>query len=389
MKKILLVLLIFSPLILLGANRDPIILFHGFMGWGRAEMKGYRYWGGSFDLEDSLRQQGFEVYTVSMGPISSNWDRAIEAFYQIKGGQVDYGSAHSEKYNLIRKPESKQYPGLYPQWDADHPIHIFAHSMGGLTARMLEYLLKTEFPDEESSLLTESHDGWIKSITTLSTPHNGTTLAPIIEDFFPFLQKIAPVFGGLTEDSFIEGLYDFDLEQWGLERREDEKLRGYFKRLKASPLKDSHNTCIWDLSIDGAREFNSLYHTDPEVYYFSFATSATRRQKHSPKQIPDSAMTWNLWSSGFALGRSSLMDSTWYENDGIVNTISMEAPYTGDHGPEPKKNWGGTPQIGVWQFMGKMHYDHHKLVGHDHKKNDEEIIRKFYNDHFTLLYELD
>ena len=76
----------------------PLVLIHGFLGWGREEMAGYYYWGGRSDLESHLRDAGHKVYTVSVGPISSNFDRAIEAFYQIKGGQVDYGIEHSKKY---------------------------------------------------------------------------------------------------------------------------------------------------------------------------------------------------------------------------------------------------------------------------------------------------
>ena len=82
---------------LFATAKIPIILIHGFMGWGRDEMPGYYYWGGLTDLEEYLTSEGFEVYTVSVGPISSNWDRANEAFYQIKGGQVDYGFYHSKK----------------------------------------------------------------------------------------------------------------------------------------------------------------------------------------------------------------------------------------------------------------------------------------------------
>ena len=78
--------------IIIAQNNCPIILIHGFLGWGREEMEGYYYWGGRTDLEAVLRKEGYEVYTVSVGPISTNFDRAIEAFYQIKGGQLDYGN---------------------------------------------------------------------------------------------------------------------------------------------------------------------------------------------------------------------------------------------------------------------------------------------------------
>ena len=144
--------------------KTPIILMHGFIGWGRDEMNGYDYWGGTIDLESYLISEGFEVYTVSMGPISSNWDRAIEAFYQIKGGQVNYGLKHSEEYGIIQSPNNKKYDGYYPIWDTNHPVHIIAHSQGGQTARMLEYILKYNNPDEDSELLSNKRNGWIKSV---------------------------------------------------------------------------------------------------------------------------------------------------------------------------------------------------------------------------------
>ena len=93
---------------LFSQNSCPIVLIHGFLGWGRDEMAGYYYWGGRMDLETELKNAGFEVYTVSVGPISPGWDRAIEAFYQIKGGQVDYGNNKRKEYGIIQKPPSKK-----------------------------------------------------------------------------------------------------------------------------------------------------------------------------------------------------------------------------------------------------------------------------------------
>ena len=89
MKFIIYFFLLFS--FILSENHHPVILIHGFLGWGRNEMPGYYYWGGRTDLEAMLQESGHEVYSVSVGPISSNFDRAIETFYQIKGGQLDYG----------------------------------------------------------------------------------------------------------------------------------------------------------------------------------------------------------------------------------------------------------------------------------------------------------
>ena len=53
--------------------------------------------GGKKDIQKMLEENGFKVFNVSIGPISSNWDRAVEVYYQLKGGQVDYGLNHSKK----------------------------------------------------------------------------------------------------------------------------------------------------------------------------------------------------------------------------------------------------------------------------------------------------
>ena len=154
--------------ILLSNNNHPIILVHGFLGWGKEEVGDKNYWGGENDIEKYLNDIGYQVYSVSLGPVSSTYDCAIETFYQIKGGQVDYGQEHSEKYKIIRKPEGKIYKGLYPEWDEENPVHLIGYSFGGLTNRMLLHLLNSTFLKsedgefEESYLLGNSLKNWIK-----------------------------------------------------------------------------------------------------------------------------------------------------------------------------------------------------------------------------------
>ena len=55
-------------------------------------MGDYSYWGGKNNYIKEPQSDGFTIFEVSVGPISSNYDRAVEVFYQIKGGQVDYGA---------------------------------------------------------------------------------------------------------------------------------------------------------------------------------------------------------------------------------------------------------------------------------------------------------
>ena len=77
----IILLFILLATLLYAQNKYPIILVHGFMGWGREEMGSYRYWGGKNDIEQQLKDRGYQVYTANVGPLSSNWDRAIELYY--------------------------------------------------------------------------------------------------------------------------------------------------------------------------------------------------------------------------------------------------------------------------------------------------------------------
>lgn len=86
---------------IIGGNNYPIILVHGFMGFGRDELLGYKYWGGVVDLQEKLNASGHETYTATVGPVSSNWDRACELYAYIVGGTVDYGEAHAKNLNII------------------------------------------------------------------------------------------------------------------------------------------------------------------------------------------------------------------------------------------------------------------------------------------------
>ena len=54
-------------------NDYPVVLVHGFMGWGEDEMGGYNYWGGKNDYINLMREEGYKIIEASVGPVSSNW----------------------------------------------------------------------------------------------------------------------------------------------------------------------------------------------------------------------------------------------------------------------------------------------------------------------------
>lgn len=74
-----------------------------------------------------------------VSPVASSWERACQLFYQLKGGRVDYGEAHSRRHEIERFGPTFQ--ALYPEWDEDHPVHLVGHSFGGCTARALQQML--------------------------------------------------------------------------------------------------------------------------------------------------------------------------------------------------------------------------------------------------------
>jgi len=358
-----------------GKNDYPIVLIHGFLGWGPDEMGGYKYWGGKDDIADLLRQEGHTVFEVSVGPVSSNWDRAVEVYAQLKGGQVDYGKAHSEKFGLIQKPEGKTFVGLYPEWDENHPVHIIGHSMGGQTARVLQYLLASKiYEDQESTIFEKSpllgqvNLKWIHSITTIATPHNGTTMAELITNTFPFVQYFVGL-AGVVGTRF----YDFDLEQWNLTRKANESWSSYVSRMRTHPAWETKNISSWDASLDGAKAMNNYAVASADIFYFSILTSITEKNAdnhfHSPVRSAPLLIRARAKILGTKVGYwqdGTNTDSTWYENDGLVNTCSMAGPTTGTNGPDTI-----TPLVekdvlisGQWYTIGPLKMNHWNIIGH-------------------------
>ncbi|SFI80779.1 hypothetical protein [Nitrosomonas sp. Nm34] len=189
-------------------------------------MNNFKYWGGCHDIEGYLQNNGsHQVFTATVGLVSSNWDRAVELYYQIKGGCVDYGKARTAQFAIYGKkqrlegPDRKRKcwaadqdnnpdehpPALYPEWDKDHPIHLISHSQGGQTVRTLIQLLEKGSPygnEGDSPLYTGGKIGWVKSATTISTPHNGTTLRDVIIDSAP---KVSELIGLIVQATGLGG----------------------------------------------------------------------------------------------------------------------------------------------------------------------------------------
>ncbi|RLN86125.1 hypothetical protein BBJ28_00005157 [Nothophytophthora sp. Chile5] len=372
-----------APVVTRADNTYPIVLVHGFAGFGRDELLGYPYWGGlQGDFQEKLKAQGYTVYTATVGKFSSNWDRACELYMQIKGGQVDYGEKHAAYYDHLRY--GRNFTGLYPEWgevnaDGDvNKIHIIGHSMGGQTVRMLTQMLAkgtTGAPVEEDSSdlpLFKGGNDWIHSVTTISSPNQGTFLADgisLIGD--TVVSLVAGVFAtiGITGDDYTV-IYDAKLDQWGITPKTGtETFEAYLTRVFSSRIfkPGFKDISLWSLSTSGAAEENTWVSTLSDVYYYSYNTMDTYStydwllRKISLPNILTMSPALDVISIflGSRYGPNNGFSTDWQPNDGVVNTISMISDSTGKVVP-----WTGSSNVGKWNQMPQLsNMDHTTVVG--------------------------
>lgn len=97
--------------------------------------------------------------------------------------------------------------------------------MGGQTIRTLTQLLSEGSEEEINcgqeniSPLFEGGKHWIHSVSTISTPNDGTTLS----DLMPAKDLISYTFGVLGtitgKNKLFSSIYDLKLDQWGLKSK--------------------------------------------------------------------------------------------------------------------------------------------------------------------------
>lgn len=379
----------------MAANNDPVIFVHGFAGFGRSEMLGYKYWGGLTDLQVQLQGKYGDqlVRTAVVGPFNSNWDRAVELFYQVKGGCVDYGMMHSNTAGHLRKPEDFYhngrtcYPGLYPAWDANHPVHFVTHSMGGQTARMLVQMLAGNGAPTNPGLFNYPVSAsWVKSVTTIATPNDGTTLAYRVTDWVPFVQQLVAGIAGVAGATGATQIYDFKMDQWYLgAQTSSESFSDYVNRIMKWPLWNAgvKDLSPYDLSPAGAMAENDWVKDQPNVYYFSVTTNSSYTgwlTGWSYPNIDTLALIAPFAGPGF-MGNfypdsrpfPPVSAASWFPSDAVVNTIAQKAPtwsmnvygqiYARGTTVRDIRS-GATPLPGVWNWKGQLDgWDHMDAVG--------------------------
>lgn len=381
-------------------KKEVVVLVHGLFGFGPDELGQVSYWK---PILETFPKDKFDIFEASVGAISSNWDRACELWSQIKGGTVNYGKYHSIKCNHYS--EGHTYDGFYPEWNENNPIHLIGHSMGGQTIRMLEHLLNEGDSYERKylniqfdSLFYGGRKGWIKSLSCVSTPHNGTPILDLIPNKWVDVIKDQIVKIAIQNDKNTNNLfyYKFDLDQFGLTKSKNESIEQYKERLNKHPIwkQDYKDIASWDLSPDGSKELNILMkQTYPETYYFSIATYTTiaipwmsifppkigyintAKEFTSPYMIP----TANILGY-FKTPKQSR------KNDGLVPYESSKAPTYGynnesDNVIKYKNKW----EKGKWQWID-IPVDHTQVIGFTvvHKN----LVYNMYKEHLERINEI-
>ncbi len=386
-------------------NDAPFIFVHGLNGWGGAEgIDGIiPYWGATTgDLMRYLQYEGYECYSASVGPVNSAWDRACELYAQIIGATVDYGEAHSKKYNHERYGRT-YYDALVPDWGKldesgkINQIHLIGHSFGGTTVRLLIQLL-TEGSSEEmavtssdsiSGLFTGGKAEWVKSATAICTPHNSATVYYPL-DALGLIDVIAfasYIYIGVLGRSALNGeLVDFHMEQYGLsEIPGGDGAIGLFKAIK-NVLANKEDSSSYDLTPEGTLKLNEEIEISEDVYYFSYPFSTTKPVDALGIEVPKLKTNPVIFLTALVMGvlkfedteTGFVYDESWLANDALVNTESAKYPFDEPYTDFDEDNI----KKGVWNVMPVSEGDHGTAIG---LFADKEKTREFYLEMCEML----
>lgn len=376
----------------------PYILVHGLGGWGpESEIDTLSsYWGSSTgSLSQYLNSEGYNVQVASVGPFSSTWDRVCELYAELTGTTVDYGEAHSKAHGHARYGrEYTAQTALVENWGGETEkgqrikVNLIGHSFGGETVRLLISLLangdeaeKSATGSETSGLFTGGKADWVNSVTTLCSPHNGSTLFYVVDqgNLVSLALGLIKAVSGAASITQLDKIYDFRLEQFDIDT--DETSTDILNEV----FSEGTDNAFYDLSPDGAKELNEKIKLVENVYYFSYSYLTTEASSLTGNQIPKSGTLPVLLLSATLMGRYSTntktdfsIDESWLPNDGLVNVVSARYPI----GDKYQEFNAENIVKGEWNVMPTLPGDHGTVIG---LNADADETHSFYDTLFQMI----
>lgn len=331
-------------------NYDYVFV-HGLGGWGQYDIQNNLapYWGVTGgDLIKYLKARGYKAHAASVNPTYSAWDRACELYAQLTGTRVDYGKEHSERCHHSRYGKNYAHNPLIKNWSEENKINLLGHSFGGATVLLLLDLLKDGSEAERnatkeselSGLFTGGKENYVYSVTMLSAPMNGSS-AYYIKDEITSDPKAT------AEERFVAAAVG----------------------MLADPIADGrveYDCAGYDLSIDGAMKILKNIETIDGIYYFSQPCSIVEKDENGKwtfdrnkvefiyRGAVNRMANWTgVTPEGF------VVDESWQENDGLVNTVSAIAPIGAPRVDFDENNINP----GVYNVFETYYGDHMSLMG--------------------------
>ncbi|KAJ3093681.1 hypothetical protein HK100_006489 [Physocladia obscura] len=382
-------------------NSYPTVFIHGLLGWGEAKplLGVLNYWGGiTQNILAELRDKGYAVSAPAVGPLSSNWERACEAYAQITGTLTDYGIARSTAFGHLRFGEDHTGNALVPGFmeTTSSKINLVGHSMGGPTQRLLTHLLTYGSPAEISACVaanavcsplfwTNKTTSYVNGVFALSGVHQGSVFDDILQanaGFLNFFKELILLLIGANSFDNIN-IYDMQLGHWGLTQGADEPFFTFLERILQSNWVNEQSNALFDLSTAGlSSPLLSFVKESPSTTYFSLSglttdyilgdsyAELTTTILLSP--VADTIGAYN--NSQFSVLKEYSKED-WRQNDGLVAIASSRSPSSGysSYGINIQSSSASSlassapsssPVKGKYNYVGSLdNTDHLQIVG--------------------------